>query len=127
MPGHARAVEGGHPMNGVSQLIADLFGKGFRLGAGLVQIEQVEKLEMETCIYGEPMLIPTELTHGREAWLDHSANIQSPALPDKVRVTVRLGDLFDVIGIVSGPFDSWGAVNQQAAEIANSWYDRGNG
>ncbi|MNE98155.1 hypothetical protein D3C80_1966350 [compost metagenome] len=65
-----------------------------------------------------------ELTQGRKAWLDYPANAQ--VLPDKVRVTVRLGNLFDVIGIVSGPFDSWSAVNQQAAEVANNWYDRGN-
>ncbi|WP_223509533.1 hypothetical protein [Pseudomonas sp. BF-RE-29] len=111
-------------MSGASQLVADLFGKVFRLGAGLDRIEQAEKLEMETCIYNEPVLIPMELTQGRKAWLDYPANAQ--VLPDKVRVTVRLGNLFDVIGIVSGPFDSWSAVNQQAAEVANNWYDRGN-
>jgi hypothetical protein len=125
MPGHARAVGDGQLMNGASQLVANMFGKVFQLGAGLERIEQAEKLEMETCIYNEPMLIPMELTKGREAWFDYPANAK--VLPEKVRVTARLGDLFDVIGIVSGPFDSWSAVNQQAAEVANNWYDRGNG
>lgn len=80
---------------------------------------------METCIYSEPMLIPMELTQGREAWLDYPESDQ--ALPDKVRVCTRLGGLFDVVGVVSGPFESWGDVHQRAAELANNWYDRGNG
>jgi len=79
---------------------------------------------MEACIYSEPMLIPIELTQGRETWLDYPESAQ--ALPDKVRVCTRLGGLFDVVRIVSGPFESWGDVHQQAADFANKWYDRGN-
>ncbi len=80
---------------------------------------------METCIYVEPIIIPLELTQGREAWLDYPESAKE--LPDKVRVCTRLGGLFSVMGIVSGPFESWIDINQQAAEIANNWYDRGNG
>ncbi|WP_223503775.1 hypothetical protein [Pseudomonas sp. BF-R-24] len=114
-------------MNGASHLVADLFGKGFRLGAGLDRIEQAEKLEMETCTYVEPMIIPMELTQGREAWIDYPASAQSLVLPERVRVLIGGGGLFDVKGNLCGPFDSWDDIHQLAAEIANNWYDRGNG
>lgn len=113
--------------NGSPQLIAYLFGKRFRLRAGLVRIEQAEMLQMETCIYGEPMLIPMELTQGREAWIDYPASAQSLALPERVRVLIGGGGLFDVKGNLCGPFDSWDDIHQLAAEVANNWYDRGNG
>lgn len=74
-----------------------------------------------------PVLIPKELTKGKDAWIDYASSVQSPALPDTVRVLIGTGERYDVIGVVSGPFDNWSAVNQQAAEVANNWYDRGNG
>lgn len=82
---------------------------------------------METCIYGEPVQIPSELIQGREAWVDYPETTQIAELPGSVRVLVRLGSLFDTISVLSGPFESWSSVNQQAAEIANAWYDRGDG
>lgn len=73
-----------------------------------------------------PVVIPEELTKGKDAWIDY-ANVQSPALPDTVRVLIGTGERYDVIGVVNGPFDSWSAVNLQAAKVANYWYDRGDG
>jgi hypothetical protein len=74
-----------------------------------------------------PVLIPKELTKGKDAWIDYASNVQCPALPDTVRVLVGRGETYEVIEILSGPFDSWSSVNQKAAEIANNWYDRGDG
>lgn len=74
-----------------------------------------------------PVLIPKELTGGNDAWIDYSSAVQSPGLPDSVRVLVGTGEEFDVIDVLSGPFKNWSDINQQAAEVANNWYDRGNG
>lgn len=74
-----------------------------------------------------PVRIPKELTKGRDAWFDYASSVQSPALPDTVRVLIGTSERLDVIEILSGPFESWTTVNQQAAEVANNWYDRGDG
>lgn len=74
-----------------------------------------------------PVLIPKDLTKGKDAWIDYASNTQSPALPLTVRVLIGSGELFDVIDVLSGPFESWSDVNQRAAEVANNWYDRGDG
>lgn len=82
---------------------------------------------MDTCSYGEPVLIPMELTQGREAWFSYPINTQPSALPANVLVSMRLGGLYDGIGILEGPFDSWSDIHQNAADAANSWYERGRG
>jgi hypothetical protein len=74
-----------------------------------------------------PVLIPKELTRGKDAWIDYSSTVQSPALPESVRVLIGTSERFDVIDVLSGPFNSWSDINQKAAEIANNWYDRGDG
>ena len=83
--------------------------------------------ELETCMYVEPMLLPKELTKGKDVWIDYASYVQSPALPDRVRVLIGGGGRFDAIGNLCGTLDSWDGMYQLAAEIANNWYDRGNG
>lgn len=74
-----------------------------------------------------PVLIPKELTQGREAWIDYPEGAQSPALPKTVRVLVGGDGRFEVKGNLSGPFHSWDGIYRLAAEVANNWYDREDG